>query len=104
MGIIEKENIAEIELQGEINIDTSQNLSDKILLACDKEIQEVIVDLSRVTYMDSVGIAALVECLKWSKKEEKLFILKNASSNVMESLSLAKLENAFTIIATVQTS
>ena len=101
MKIRENENIAEIELHGKVNIDTSQNLSDKILMACNKEIQEVVVDLSRVTYMDSVGIAALVECLKWSKKEEKSFFLKNASSNVIDSLSLAKLDNAFTIIATV---
>ncbi len=93
-----KEKTALIELQGEIDMYVSPNFRDKLLLACNKEVKEVIVDFSRVTFMDSSGVATLVEGLKWSKKEGKSFVLKNAGTNVMNALSLTKLETVFAII------
>ncbi len=93
-----KENVAVIELQGEIDMFVSPNFRDKLLLACNKEVKEVIVDFSRVSFMDSSGVATLVEGLKWSKKEGKPFVLRNVGTNVRNSLSLTKLETVFTII------
>ena len=86
MEIKRMKNITEIELQGAINIDTSQNLSDKILLACNNEVQKVIVDLSRVTFIDSIGVAVLVEGLKWCKKEEKLFMFFRGKMKTLKEL------------------
>lgn len=100
----EKENIAVIELQGEIDIYVSPDFRDKLLLVCNKDIKEVIVDLSGVTFMDSSGVATLVEGLKWSKKEGKSFILKNVGTNVLNSLSLTKLETVFKIISDTHNS
>ena len=94
----EKENIAVIELQGELDIYVSPDFRDKLLLVCTEDNKEVIVDFSRVSFMDSSGVATLVEGLKWSKKEGKLFILKNVGANVINSLSLTKLETVFNII------
>ncbi len=100
----EKENIAVIELQGEIDIYVSPDFRDKLLLVCNKDIKEVIVDLSGVTFMDSSGVATLVEGLKWSKKEGKSFILKNVGTNVLNSLSLTKLDTVFKIISDTNNS
>ncbi len=100
----EKENIAVIELQGELDMDVSPDFRDKLLLVCTKNNKEVIVDFSRVSFMDSSGVATLVEGLKWSKKEGKLFILKNVGANVINSLSLTKLETVFNIIPQVHKS
>jgi anti-sigma B factor antagonist len=94
----ENKNIAMLELQGEINIYSSPIFRDKLLMVCKKGIKEVIVDLSHVTFMDFSGVATLIEGLKWSKKVEKSFVLMNVGTNVMNSLSLTKLETAFKII------
>ncbi len=94
----EKENYTLIDLQGEVNIKSSPDISDKFLTIFSKNIQEVIVDLSRVTFMDFSGVATLVEGLKWSNKPGKSFVLKNASSDVINSLVLSKLETAFKMI------
>ncbi len=93
-----KENIAVIELQGEIDMYVSPDFRDKLLLACNKEIKEVIVDFSLVTFMDSSGVATLVEGLKWSKKEGKSFGLRNVGTKVKNSLSLTKLDTVFDIV------
>lgn len=97
----EKENTAVIELQGELDISVSPDFGDELLLVCNKDIKEVVVDLSLVTFMDSSGVATLVEGLKWSKKEEKSFVLRNVSATVINSLSLTKLETVFKIIPDV---
>lgn len=94
----EEENHTVIDLGGEVNLQTSHDISNKFLKLFNKNTQEVIVDLSRVTFMDFSGVAALVEGLKWSKKMEKSFILKNVSANVINSLILSKLETAFKIV------
>jgi anti-sigma B factor antagonist len=94
-----KENCTEIELQGEIDVYVSPDFKDKLFLACNESINGVIVDLSQVSFMDSSGVATLLEGLKWSKKKGKSFVLKNISTNLMGILSLSKLETVFKIIS-----
>ncbi len=94
----EKENYTLIDLQGEVNLKNSPDISDKFLTIFSKNIQKVIVDLSRVTFMDFSGVATLVEGLKWSNKRGNSFILKSASNDVINSLVLSKLETAFKMI------
>jgi anti-sigma B factor antagonist len=94
----EQENIAILELEGEINMYASPDFRDKLLLVCNEGVQEVIVDFSQVTFMDSSGVATLVEGLKWSKRSEKSFVLKNVGTNVKNSLALTKLDTVFKIL------
>ncbi len=94
----EIEDYTVINLQGEVNLKSSPDISDKFLTIFSKNFQEVIVDLSRVTSMDFSGIATLVEGLKWSNKMGKSFVLKSASNDVVNSLTLTKLETAFKMI------
>mgnify|MGYP002633808041 CR=1 FL=1 len=93
----EKENIGIISVEGEIDMFSSPNLRDKLLPFFDKRIKGIIVDLAGVSFMDSSGIATLVEGLQWSRKTDKAFVLTGLGTNVMNSLSLTKLNNVFTI-------
>ena len=56
-----------------------------------------MVDLSNVSYMDSSGIATLVEGLQWSRKNNRQFILAGLGDTVFNALSLTKLDQVFTI-------
>jgi anti-sigma B factor antagonist len=94
----EQERRAVIVLQGEINMYTAPDFQDKLQRICNEGIQEVIVDFSRVTFMDSSGVATLVEGLKWSKRTEKPFVLKNVGETVKNSLALTKLDTVFKIL------
>ena len=93
----EKENIGIITVEGEIDMFSSPDLRDKLIPFFTKRIKGIIVDLSGVSFMDSSGIATLVEGLQWSKKEKKEFILTGLGTNVKNALSLTKLDNVFTI-------
>ncbi len=90
-----EENNALVKVEGEIDMFTSPNLRDTLLPFFKKKVQGIIVDLTQVSFMDSSGIATLVEGLQWSKKEnsrealgkivEERFDLKK-----MSQLSLAR--------------
>lgn len=95
----EKENIGVIIVEGEVDMFSSPNLRDKLLPFFEKGVKGIIVDLSGVSFMDSSGIATLVEGLQWSKKNDKEFMLTGLGpdTNVMNALALTKLDNVFTI-------
>jgi anti-sigma B factor antagonist len=83
---------------GEIDLSNSHELR-KVILAALKTNQKVYVDLSDVKYIDSSGIASLVEGLQFSKSKDKEFILKTPSTQVAAIMNLARLDKVFTIIS-----
>jgi anti-sigma B factor antagonist len=93
----EQENIGVITVEGEVDMFTSPSLREKLLPLFEKSIIGIIIDLKGVTFMDSSGIATMVEGLQWSRKGGKPFVLTGLSENVLNALSLTKLEKVFTI-------
>ena len=93
----EKENIGVIIVEGEVDMFTSPSLRDKLVPLFEKGVKGIIVDLKGVSFMDSSGIATLVEGLQWSKKDSKEFVLTGLGTNVLNALSLTKLDNVFNI-------
>ncbi len=93
----EKDNVALVQVEGEIDMFTSPNLRDTLLPYFNTKTKGIVVDLSQVSFMDSSGIATLVEGLQWSKKENREFILAGLGETVFNALSLTKLDNVFTI-------
>jgi anti-sigma B factor antagonist len=98
----EQDKIALVNVEGEIDMFTSPNLRDTLLPFFKKKAQGIVVDLSRVSFMDSSGIATLVEGLQWSKKEKRAFVLSGLGKTVFNALSLTKLDNVFTIKKDIQ--
>ncbi len=93
----EKEKIGVISIKGEVDMFTSPSLREKLLPLFKKNVKGIIVDLSEVSFMDSSGIATLVEGLQWSKKTGREFILTGLGTNVKNALELTKLDNIFNI-------
>ena len=99
-----KENIGVIIVEGEIDMFSSPSLRDKLVPLFSKRIKGIIVDLAGVSFMDSSGIATLVEGLQWSKRDNKDFILTGLGTNVLNALALTKLDNVFTIKTELKTA
>ncbi len=93
----EEDGIAQVFVEGEIDMFTSPNLRDTLLPYFKPSTKGIVVDLSGVSFMDSSGIATLVEGLQWSKKEDRKFILAGLGETVFNALSLTKLDNVFSI-------
>jgi len=98
----EQDKVALVRVEGEIDMFTSPNLRDTLLPFFKNKAAGIVVDLSQVSFMDSSGIATLVEGLQWSKKEKRGFVLTGLGKTVFNALSLTKLDNVFTIKENVQ--
>lgn len=91
------ESRVKIKVQGEVNIHTAMQLRERLKPFLSPANKEIIVDLSGVNFMDSAGIATLVEGLQWSKTTGGRFVLTGLTENVRDVFSLAKLDTVFEI-------
>lgn len=89
-----------VELDGEVDLSCSPD-ARKQILDCLNKAQNLLVDLSRVTYIDSSGVASLVEGYQTAKKKALKFGLINVSGAAMNVLRLARLDKVFPIHANI---
>jgi|ERR1051325_3085167 anti-sigma B factor antagonist len=87
-----------IDLSGDIDLGNTPAVR-KILL---REVKEnraprVVINLSKVRYIDSSGVASLVEALKASRDVGSRLILIGLSTSVREVLQLSRLLKIFEI-------
>ena len=85
-----------VTLSGDVDLSCSPE-ARKILLDCVKRKLKVVVDLSGITYIDSSGIASLVETLQMARKGGTAFSLAAVSEAALRVLQLARLDRVFTI-------
>lgn len=85
-----------VAVAGEVDLSWSADVR-RAILDGQKGQRDVLVDLSQVTYIDSSGIAALVEGLQNAKAADSQFALVSVSRAVMSVLELARLDQVFPI-------
>jgi anti-sigma B factor antagonist len=86
-----------IAARGEVDLYASPVLRNALLKAIPQAKGALWVDLSEVDYMDSSGVATLVEGLKSATQKKLGFVLVAPSQSVMKVLQLSKLDSVFTI-------
>ena len=89
-----------IRFAGEIDLYGSPHARE-IILNCLNQQRNTVVDLSAVTYIDSSGVASLVEGYQVSKNQNLEFGLVNVSDAAMNVLQLAHLDKVFPIHASL---
>jgi anti-sigma B factor antagonist len=63
--------------------------------------KKIVVDLTGVPYMDSSGLATLVEAMQASRRGSGQLVLCNLSDRVRSIFAIAKLETVFKLAATL---
>jgi len=92
---------AVIHLQGEVDLSRSP-AARQAILDCLQARRNVLVDLNAVTYIDSSGVASLVEGFQISRRLSLDFALVGVSDAAMSVLRLARLDQVFPIFATLE--
>ena len=90
-----------LELTGDIDLSCSPDARGQILDCLDKK-RHLLVDMSAVSYIDSSGVASLVEGYQTAKKKNLRFGLIGISEAAMNVLQLARLDKVFPISASVE--
>ena len=87
-----------LRLAGDVDLHSSPEAREAIL-ACLKQKSPLLVELSAVSYMDSSGVASLVEGYQTAKKLGLEFGLVAVAPAAMNVLKLARLDKVFPIHA-----
>ncbi len=93
----EKDGVAVFQVSGEINISTSPDFKKQFEKQTSKKI---VVDLEKVNYIDSSGLATLVELLKRTKSQGGMLGLAGMSDKVRSLFEITKLDKLFLLFKT----
>ncbi len=85
-----------VRLNGDIDLEHAPRVRE-LLLECVGRQKDVVVDLTGVDYIDSSGIANLVEALQTANRQGTRFQLVSVTGQAMRVLQLARLEKVFAI-------
>lgn len=96
---IEREPHGDVDIlrpHGEIDLNVSPDLRRALLdrLAAGRD---VLVDMERVAYIDSSGIASLAEALHVARRQGRRFALARVPEPAMKVLRIARLDQVFPI-------
>lgn len=101
-GTVRREgNYAIVCLDGEIDLYSSP-AARKLILGCLQEGKPTLVDLANVAYIDSSGVASLVEGFQLARQRQLDFGLVGVSPAALNVLKLARLDTVFPIYAGVR--
>lgn len=85
-----------VGLEGDVDLEHAPAVR-KLLLDTVARGRQVIVDLARVTYIDSSGIANLVEAMQAANRQRIKLRLAGVGAQVRRVLTLARLDRVFII-------
>ena len=96
----EEQGAIVVALQGDVDLQSSPE-ARVVLLDAVGQGRPVFVEMSDVSYIDSSGIASLVEALQDARKRGSRFALISVSDAAHRVLQLARLDKVFAIHATL---
>lgn len=89
-------SVSVVDLSGKITIGEGDVvLKDKVIEILDGGRSQILLNLEKVTYMDSAGIGELVACYKRCREKGGMMKLLKPSGKVYDLLQLTKLEEVF---------
>ena len=93
-----------ISLEGEIDLHVSPRIAATLIAAVKEKPRNLIVDLAQVSYIDSSGLAVLIEAMQSIEKYGGKFALAGLQENVKPIFEIARLDQVFRIFPDVDSA
>lgn len=90
-----------VEARGEVTVFTSPALREALRKIVQAKPPLVVLDLSQTRYVDSSGVATLVEALQTVRRNQGRLVLAGISDRVRGVFEIARLDNIFPMLPTV---
>jgi len=95
--VIKKNNVSILKIKGDVDLYSSPLVRKEILAILTKSNKNLLVDLEDVSYMDSSGVATLVEALQLTNRKGGKLRLFNLSRAIQDVFELSRLDKVFEI-------
>ena len=102
MPTTERPNV--LPLEGEIDLHVSPRIAASLGAMVEEKPQQVVVDLAKVTYIDSSGLAVLIEGMQNVEGYGGKFALAGLQENVRPIFEIARLDQVFRIYPDVDSA
>jgi anti-sigma B factor antagonist len=90
-----------LPLDGEIDLHVSPNVAATLSAMIEKRPKRLVVDLARVTYLDSSALAVLIDAMQTVEAYGGKFSLARVQNDVRAILEIARLDQIFRIFPDV---
>ena len=100
--VIEKDGAVILTLAGEIDMKCSSELRAKFMELFKNKPAVLVVDMTEVEFMDSSGLAILVEALKWCRQNDSKLKLVGMVQTVRSVFEISRLDSIFQIYDTIE--
>jgi anti-sigma B factor antagonist len=97
----QKEQPNVLPLEGEIDLHVSSEVAESLRTMIAKRPKLVVIDLTKVTYLDSSGLAVLIEGMQKVQEYGGKFALAGVQESVQHIFEIARLDQVFQIFPTV---
>ena len=91
-----------LPLEGQIDLNVSPKVTEAINELIKERPARLVVDLSRVNYIDSAGLTVLINATRDMEDYGGIFMLAGVREEVRPILETARLENFFLIFPSVE--
>ena len=88
-------------LEGEIDLHVSPEVAESLRTITANKPKQVVVDLTKVTYLDSSGLAVLIEGMQNVQEYGGKFAVAGLQESVKHIFDIARLDQVFRIFPTV---
>lgn len=89
---------------GDVDLMGSPTLKQEIRKVVTPAVKTLVIDLAGVGYMDSSGVATLVEAMQLARRGQIKLVLCALQPKVKSIFEIARLDTVFTIVDTVESA
>lgn len=93
--------LATITPEGEVDLNVSRDFQLALRQTIDQKPSKLVVDLSQVPYMDSSGVATLVDALQQARKIGSELVICGMQPKVLSIFEITRLNDVFKIVKTL---
>ncbi len=93
-----------LPLEGEIDLHVSPGIASSLKAMTQSKPESLVVDLSQVSYIDSSGLAVLIEAMQTVAGYGGKFALAGLQENVRPIFEIARLDQVFRIFPDVNSA
>ena len=93
-----------LPLEGEIDLHVSPRIAAALAAMIDEKPKQLVVDLSQVSYIDSSGLAVLIEAMQNMAQHDGMFALAGLQDGVRPIFEIARLDQVFRIFPDVESA
>jgi anti-anti-sigma factor len=86
-----------LALGGELDIATSTDLDERLQLVVEDSTEDLLVDLSSLSFMDSMGLQVLLRARRKLARQERQLVLICPPGPILRLLVVTNLDNAFNV-------